>query len=282
MLRDMTHQHSPGSPVTRRTFLTQFGRTSLAVAFLGVAAACSSDSETTTIATVSTADTAAAEPPSNTAATATTAPEETTPETAAAAAGGGRWERVNLGFVSAYVLERGGEGVIVDTGVEGSESQIEETLALLDLDWDDVGHVILTHLHPDHIGSLGAVMENAVSAAGYAGEADISGIASPRALTAVSDGDGVFDLEIIHTPGHTPGSISVLEPAGGLLLAGDALNGEGGGVVGANPQFSSDMTAADESVRKLAGLTFDTVVFGHGDPVVGGADAQVAVLAAEL
>jgi glyoxylase-like metal-dependent hydrolase (beta-lactamase superfamily II) len=280
MLRDMTHRHSPGSPVTRRTFLTQFGRTSLAVAFLGVAAACSSDSEATTAAAASTGDTAATDAPATTAATAIT--EETAPETTVAATGSARWERVNLGFVSAYVLERGGEGVIVDTGVEGSESQIEEILVLLDLDWDDVGHVILTHLHPDHIGSLEAVMENAVSAAGYAGEADISGIASPRALTAVSDGDGVFDLEIIHTPGHTPGSISVLEPAGGLLLAGDALNGEGGGVVGANPQFSSDMTAADESVRKLAGLTFDAVVFGHGDPVVGGADAQVAALAAEL
>jgi glyoxylase-like metal-dependent hydrolase (beta-lactamase superfamily II) len=265
--------------VTRRTFLTQFGRTSLAVAFLGVAAACSSDSETITTAAASTGGTTAA--PSTTAAPVSTAPEETTPE-AAAAAGGARWERVNLGFVSAYVLERGGEGLIVDTGVEGSEGQIEATLALLDLGFGDVGHVILTHLHPDHVGSLGPVMENASSAAGYAGEADISGIASPRALTAVGDGEKVFDLEIINTPGHTPGSISVLEPAGGLLLAGDALNGEGGGVVGANPQFSSDMTAADESVRKLAGLTFDAVVFGHGDPVVGGADAQVAALAAEL
>lgn len=278
----MTHRHTPGSPVTRRTFLTQLGRTSLAVAFLGVAAACSSDSETATTGTAPAEDTAAAEAPPTTATTATTASEETAPETTAATAGGARWERVNLGFVSAYVLERGGEGVIVDTGVERSESQIEESLALLDLDWDDVGHVILTHLHPDHIGSLGAVMENAASAAGYAGEADISGIASPRALTAVGDGDNVFDLEIINTPGHTPGSISVLEPAAGLLLAGDALNGEGGGVVGANPQFSSDMTAADESVRKLGGFTFDSVVFGHGDPVIGNADAQVATLAAEL
>lgn len=266
--------------MTRRTFLTQFGRTSLAVAFLGVAAACSSDSETTTTAAASTGDTAATDAPATTAATATT--EETASETTVAAAGGARWERVNLGFVSAYVLERGGEGVIVDTGVEGSEGQIEATLALLDLGFGDVGHVILTHLHPDHIGSLDAVMENAASAAGYAGEADISGIASPRALTAVGDGDKVFDLEIINTPGHTPGSISVLEAVGGLLMAGDALNGEGGGVVGANPQFSSDMTTGDESVRKLAGFTFDTVVFGHGDPVVGGADAQVAALAAEL
>ena len=277
----MTHRHTPGSPVTRRTFLTQFGRTSLAVAFLGVAAACSSDSETTTTAAAaSTGDTAAAEAPATTAATATT--EETASETTAAAAGGARWERVNLGFVSAYVLERGGEGIIVDTGVEGSEGQIEGALALLDLGWGDVGHVILTHLHPDHVGSLDAVMVNAASAAGYAGEADISGIPSPRALTAVGDGDNVFDLEIIETPGHTPGSISILEPGGGLLLAGDALNGEGGGVAGANPQFSSDMTAADDSVRKLAGLTFDIVVFGHGDPVVGGADTQVTALAAEL
>ncbi len=81
---------------------------------------------------------------------------------------------------------------------------------------------------------------------------------------------------------RTPGSISVLDRMSGLLLADDALNGADGGVTGANPRFTSDMAEADASVRKLAELRFDTVVFSHGDPVVGGASEQVAALAAGL
>jgi glyoxylase-like metal-dependent hydrolase (beta-lactamase superfamily II) len=92
----------------------------------------------------------------------------------------------------------------------------------------------------------------------------------------------VFGLEIIATPGHTPGHICVLDPIGGLLVAGDALNGNAGGVVGPNPQFSADMSMANESVKKLAAFTFDTILFGHGEPVIGGADDQVAALAAGL
>ena len=42
------------------------------------------------------------------------------------------------------------------------------------------------------------------------------------------------------------------------------------------------MATARESVEKLAGFQFDTVVFGHGDPVEGGADAAVKELAATL
>ena len=125
-------------------------------------------------------------------------------------------------------------------------------------------------------------MDAAPAATGFAGEPDIPSIPSPRPLTPVGDGDAVFGLEIISTPGHTPGSISVHDPAAGLLVAGDALNGVDGGVGGANPRFSSDMSLADESVRKLAGLQFDTALFGHGEPVVGGASALVADLAAGL
>jgi glyoxylase-like metal-dependent hydrolase (beta-lactamase superfamily II) len=101
-------------------------------------------------------------------------------------------------------------------------------------------------------------------------------------LVAVEDGDTVFNLEVIATPGHTPGHISVYDRAGGLLVAGDAMNGANGGVIGANPDFTPDMATANESIRKLAALTFDTVVFGHGEPVSGGASNQVAQLAAGL
>jgi glyoxylase-like metal-dependent hydrolase (beta-lactamase superfamily II) len=198
------------------------------------------------------------------------------------AADGVTWERVNLGFVSAYVLARRGEAAIVDTGIPGSEGDIETSLGILGLDWSDVGTVIVTHLHNDHQGSLPAVMNLASGATGYAGSADIAGITSPRKLIGVGDGDRVFDLAIIDTPGHTPGHISVLDERGGLLVAGDALTGKDGGVAGANPQFTADMSVAGESIKKLAGFTYGTVVLGHGEPVVGNASQLVAELAAQL
>lgn len=193
-----------------------------------------------------------------------------------------RWERVSFDFVSAYVLARGDQVAVVDTGTSGNSGRIETALTNLGAGWGDVDHVILTHLHGDHVGGLPDVLEAAETAVPYAGEADVSGISSPRAITAVNGGDEVFGLEVIATPGHTPGSISVVDEAAGLLVAGDALNTAGGQVLGANPDFSSDMAAADESVTVLAERNFDTVVVGHGDPVIGDASALVQALAATL
>ena len=257
---------STNSGMSRRTFLTDLGKGSLAVAVFGISAvACSSDDADPTTTT------AGAQPP-------TTLPPATPTEVAPVT-----WERVNLGFVSAYILARGGEAAIVDTGVPGSEGDIELGLAGLDLGWEDVGHVIVTHLHNDHQGSLPAVLDLATQATAYAGAADIPEINSPRELTPVADGDRVFDLEIIATPGHTPGHISVLDSAGsGLLVAGDALNGADGGVIGANPDFTDDIATADQSIAKLARFQYDAVVFGHGEPVVGLAWQQVAALSQSL
>ena len=64
------------------------------------------------------------------------------------------WARTNLGFVSAYVLVRGNTAAIVDTGVAGSAAAIGQTLVDLGLNYSDVEHVILTHNHSDHAGSI--------------------------------------------------------------------------------------------------------------------------------
>jgi glyoxylase-like metal-dependent hydrolase (beta-lactamase superfamily II) len=245
--------------MTRRTFLRDLGQGTLAIAVLGATViSCSSDAEEAP----ATGSSVTSGPGAN--------PEAVT------------WSRVDLGNVSAYVLVRRGEAAVVDTGNPGNLADIAAALDSIAIGWENVSHVIVTHLHGDHIGSLEDVMTAAPDALGYAGAPDIPGIPSPRPLTPVGDGDRVFGLQIIATPGHTPGSISVLDPVSGLLLAGDALNGQGGGVTGANPRYSADMDVANSSVRKLAALQFDTVVFGHGEPVAGGAAAQVAALAASL
>jgi glyoxylase-like metal-dependent hydrolase (beta-lactamase superfamily II) len=195
-------------------------------------------------------------------------------------------ERVDLGFVSAYIAIRGTEAAIIDTGVSGSEPAIAEALSAAGLGWSNVGHVILTHLHGDHVGSLGAVMAAATDAGGYAGEADIPRINAARPLTAVGTGDLVFGLDIISTPGHTPGHISVFDPISRSLVTGDAINGAGSGmaaaessgIAGPNPDFTADLAAADQSVASLAELDPEAIYFGHGRPLLDGAAAALRLL----
>ena len=186
------------------------------------------------------------------------------------------WERVNLGFVSAYVLARGGEAAVVDTGTAGSEDDIAAALERIGLGWDAVGHVILTHKHDDHMGSLAAILDAAPDATGYAGAEDIPAMAAPRPLVAVADGDDVFGLTIIATPGHTAGHVAVLDQVGGILVAGDALGTNGAAVAGPNAQFTEDMATALASVAKLGTFEFETLLVGHGDPIVTGASDLVA------
>ncbi len=256
--------------LSRRAAVTEMSKAGLAIVVFG-AAACATEDDGEAV------DPTATSPGSSSPPTSQPETSNSTPEDTASV-----FHRVNLGFVSAYILYRGGEAALVDTGVSGSAGSIADALAEVGLGWDSVGQVILTHKHPDHVGSINEVIEATSSAALFAGAPDIPAINTDQPVTAVGDGDRVFDLDIIETPGHTPGHISVLDPAAGILVTGDALNGEGGRVVGANPSFSEDMDLADASVVQLAGFDYEVALFGHGEPILEGASGAVAELASTL
>jgi glyoxylase-like metal-dependent hydrolase (beta-lactamase superfamily II) len=95
----------------------------------------------------------------------------------------------------------------------------------------------------------------------------------------VADGDHVFDLRIVTTPGHTAGHIAVLDEIGGILVAGDALRTTEGGVSLPDPGFTDDVDEAGRSVAKLGALRFETLLVGHGEPITSGASGLVAALA---
>jgi glyoxylase-like metal-dependent hydrolase (beta-lactamase superfamily II) len=190
--------------------------------------------------------------------------------------------QVNLGFVNAYVVIRGKEAAVVDTGTPNNATKIADVVRTASLSWDAVHHVILTHYHPDHIGSVGEVLAAAAKATAYAGAADIPQIKSPRPLKAVGDNDDVFGLRVIATPGHTPGHVCVFDPAGSLLILGDAMNNIDNKLGGPNPQYTADMAQAHQSMKKLAGLKFQRAVFGHGEPIDKGASQAIAKLAGTL
>lgn len=219
-------------------------------------------------------------PTAATQAASTAVPEPTQPAQAGTASLS--YNQVNLGFVNAYVLVRGNEVAIVDTGVANSEGKIGEVLKAAGRDWSDVRHLILTHFHPDHAGSMNAVMAASANAVAYAGAMDIPMIRTASTIKSIKDGDDVFGLQIIATPGHTPGHVSVYDPAGSAFITGDAIGNTGGALTGPNPQFSIDMPTALNSVRKIAALNFETAYFMHGETIASGASAAIAALAKTL
>jgi glyoxylase-like metal-dependent hydrolase (beta-lactamase superfamily II) len=270
------------SAISRRLFLVDLGRAGLAVAVLGVAGcAAPGDSPTQRASAASDAQPSPSDGGTPSApASAGTSGAPSGSGSGSGSAGPTAWHRVNLGFVSAYVLARGGQAAVVDTGVPGSDAAIADALDAAGLGWGDVGHVILTHQHQDHAGSAAAVLDAAPGATGYAGAEDIPAIAVPRALVPVADGDDVFGLRIVATPGHTQGHVAVLDPSGGILVAGDALGTTGGKPTPPNPGFTEDMDQAMASIAKLGSLPFETLLVGHGEPIESGAAGLVKALGA--
>jgi len=223
--------------------------------------------------------------------TACTSPEVAEPETSGAApgptaavpsAGGpaGARRRIDMSSGFAFLLVRGEGVAVVDLGTDGAFPAIESGLKAAGRSWGQVRHIILTHQHDDHAGGLADVAPK-VKAAIYAGEADLGGILSDKPLKPVKDGDEVFGLRIIGTPGHTLGHVSVYDPSTKTLVSGDALRNSAG-LAGSNPQYTADPDAAAASVRKLATLDIATILPGHGEPLTSNANDELRKLAASL
>jgi glyoxylase-like metal-dependent hydrolase (beta-lactamase superfamily II) len=185
---------------------------------------------------------------------------------------------------------RGREAALVDCGLGSTVDEIEAVLGAAGTGWDRVRHVLITHSHADHLGGLSEVTARAPRATLYAGAAEKEGPPFPYFPDAVAasdwsrsrpvtDGDEVFGLHVVGTPGHTPGHIAVFDPDSRVLVAGDALTNTVGGLKGPMPEFTLDMATAEASVRKLAGMEPDVILVGHGPPVQRDAAAQLRRLA---
>jgi glyoxylase-like metal-dependent hydrolase (beta-lactamase superfamily II) len=200
---------------------------------------------------------------------------------------------------------------LVDTGLKGRASRILKEIENLGYSPSDIANIILTHHHADHVGSLaelkkatGArIMAHPSDAPYIEGRLPQPGPARPKWLGKVlapfngmwaslpvgvdsllNDGDVLPILsgtKVLHTPGHTPGSISLLIPQEKLVIVGDLLRNT---LRLSLPigLFTVDIGQEINSVKKLASLDFDLVCFGHGKPLMHEARKAVASFANKL
>jgi len=170
------------------------------------------------------------------------------------------------------------EAMVIDPG-----DDIEEIVSILDRHKLTVKMIVITHAHIDHIG--GAHKLRALTGAPvYMNENDtfladnlsmqanwlgVPPPENPGIDTPAHEGDilrvGGIEAHVLHTPGHTPGSISLYMPAEHKLIAGDTLFK---GSIGRTDLPGGDSHAIADSIRgKLYTLPDATIVFpGHGEP----------------
>jgi glyoxylase-like metal-dependent hydrolase (beta-lactamase superfamily II) len=139
--------------------------------------------------------------------------------------------------------------------------------------------VLLTHAHDDHIGAV-ADLRDATAAPSALHPADLElwqrVYPDSRPSRALSDGEVVHvagtRVEVLHTPGHSPGSCSFYAPELGAVFTGDTLFQGGPGATG---RSFSDFPTIVASIRdRLLTLPADTVVHtGHGDTTTIGDEA---------
>lgn len=184
-----------------------------------------------------------------------------------------------------YIDDETKEAIIVDPAE--SDSSID---SFIDSNGLRVVAIVNTHCHFDHVGGNAYYKEKyGVSLAiGYYDvsclerahlEARIFGVGikqSPKPDIVLNDGDvinvGNSKFSVIHTPGHTPGSICLYEPKEKVLFSGDTLFFES---VGRWDLPGGDYAVLMESLKKLLSLDNDISVFpGHGEPTTIGHEKQ--------
>jgi glyoxylase-like metal-dependent hydrolase (beta-lactamase superfamily II) len=207
-----------------------------------------------------------------------------------------------------YIIVRDGLTVI-DTGIPGSGKKILGYIReKLHREPGEIGTIIITHFHLDHIGGVAALIKAAPGAKVAIGKADagyVSGQESPPVYPGIrgillkvagivmnpgtirpdillNDGDHIDGLLCIHIPGHTPGSIGLVDERTGTFFAGDILRYDGTSIAEGPAGFTMDLDRSRQSIRKIALLSFSILLPGHGVPLTGDASGKVQAFAAAL
>ncbi len=198
---------------------------------------------------------------------------------------------------------------LIDAGMVGSTLMLQRYLRRIGRRIEELERVICTHGHPDHMGGVSELVRKRPDVSVLIHPDDLAGLRLPLrealaspARTAVRRGrliqyltrppadptlvEGgevlpvLGGLQVIHTPGHTPGSICLYAPRHRLLFTGDVLQVVRGRLTYASALFSHDHAVARSSVERLAVLDVETIALSHYPPWRQDCNAMLGELAA--
>lgn len=210
------------------------------------------------------------------------------------------------GMVNIYMLATDEGLAVLDTGFPGRAPKILSALRGIGRSADDIKHIVLSHCHPDHMGSA-AELKRLTGATVWAHRFDkpmmeagttmrepmcpspglrnrlLAKLLAGRVAKVepvivdrlIEDGDQPSfapDITAIHVPGHCQGQLAFLwQRHGGVLFPADACVNRGGLQL---PVGTEDPQLALASLDRLAQFKFDKVCVMHGKPILTGGDAQ--------
>jgi glyoxylase-like metal-dependent hydrolase (beta-lactamase superfamily II) len=211
-----------------------------------------------------------------------------------------------------YVLLEEDRLILIDAATPGRARAVWRYLDSLGYPPEALDEIWLTHGDIDHIGSVGALKAaSGAEVVAHSADTPLVDGSAPRELgplplagvyqglfnwsvnrlfryqptqvdCPVEDSQDLGGWQVIHAPGHTPGSICFYHPERRIIIVGDALNHRRGRLGAPPPLFTPDMHQAHASIRRIADLDFEVCCFGHGPPLMENARQRVRAFAESL
>ena len=200
---------------------------------------------------------------------------------------------IEMGFVYAYLILADDSCVLIDTGLDRSAKKIIGYIKNAGFTMDQLTAIMINHADGDHYGGL-HTLQTLSGAKVYASSIEADAIeqgVSSRKLTPTGFQKLIFSvisqfikpipasvnqnpqnaetlpildgLEVIATPGHTPGHLAYFLPSMRILFAGDSITGSSDKLISSHGANTADEAQAKESFKKLYELKPEKVLAGH-------------------
>jgi len=187
------------------------------------------------------------------------------------------WESMTANNCNSYLID-GPTPILIDPGHINCFEHVENGLAHLGLDIKDIGLIISTHAHPDHLEAVRLFEDKPVKTAMHQEEWEF--IKSMEKHLHAAMGTSADDMEpdillvegdlavegttfnVFHTPGHSPGSVSLLLPDCKAMFTGDLIFRDG---LGRTDLPGGDGSKLKESIQRLSKLDIKYLLPGHGN-----------------
>ena len=182
-----------------------------------------------------------------------------------------------------YLILNNNEGILIDTGRPGQGNGILNELNSMNINPIQIKNILITHHDVDHVGNL-AMLENETKAKIWASKEDIPYIngeksrhgikkyvafimraKKPKKILPYPNDQKIEDIEVISTPGHTPGHVCLIYKD--ILFAGDLFRTSKGKIIPMRSFMNWNNSLLKESINRIDKHDFEWICPAHGEPI---------------